>query len=167
MIVERTRIKFTKSEETGELIGFVSRNSRTRQLRGVCENSSYGKKICVLSGDLKGSIEPGVLYDVELRPMYCKNGYVVTSAARTLFQATFETVIVPKAVYQVKITFGNKVVYFDPKDGRSRSSRTVEGVLKVLDGREDLQDREEVKRRFVGEAQSLLRRMEEDGCAVW
>ena len=46
-----------KSERTGELIGFVFRDSKTRQLKGVRENYALGKQICVLAEDLKGTIE--------------------------------------------------------------------------------------------------------------
>ena len=57
MTSEKSQIKFAKSERTGELIGFVSRHSKTRQLKGVREDSRYGKQICVLAEDLKGTIE--------------------------------------------------------------------------------------------------------------
>ena len=57
MTLEKSQIKFAKSERTGELIGFVSRHSKTRQLKGVREDSRYGKQICVLAEDLKGTIE--------------------------------------------------------------------------------------------------------------
>ena len=36
---EKSKIKFAKSERTGEHIGFVSRHSKTRQLKGVMEDS--------------------------------------------------------------------------------------------------------------------------------
>ena len=67
-------IKFAKSERTGELIGFVSRDSKTRQLKGVREDSRYGKQICVLAEDLKGTIEPNVLYSGELKLMTRQRG---------------------------------------------------------------------------------------------
>ena len=35
---------------------------KTRQLKGVREDSRYGKQICVLAEDLKGTIEPNVFY---------------------------------------------------------------------------------------------------------
>lgn len=67
MASETSQLKFAKSEHTGELIGFVSRNSVTHKLKGVREDSRYGKQICVLSENLKGKVEPNVLYDVELK----------------------------------------------------------------------------------------------------
>ena len=53
MTSEKSQIKFAKSERTGELIGFVSRHSKTRKFMGVREDSRFGKNICVLSEDLK------------------------------------------------------------------------------------------------------------------
>ena len=75
MTSEKSQIKFAKSERTGELIGFVSRHSKTRQLKGVREDSRYGKHICVLAEDQKGTIEPNDLYSVELKPMHKAKGY--------------------------------------------------------------------------------------------
>ena len=80
MTSEKSQIKFAKSECTGELIGIVSRDSKTRQLKGVREDSRYGKHICVLAEEPKGTIEPNVLYLVELKPMHKAKGYVVVAA---------------------------------------------------------------------------------------
>lgn len=87
MTPERSQIKLTKSEETGELIGFVSRHPKTKKLMGVREDSRFGKTICVLSEDLKGTVEPNTLYSVELKPMHKVKGYVVVSAIPVLFKA--------------------------------------------------------------------------------
>ncbi|WP_018667240.1 hypothetical protein [Bacteroides gallinarum] len=163
MTSEKSQIKFAKSELTGELIGFVSRHSKTRKLMGVREDSRFGKQICVLSEDLKGTIEPNVLYSVELKPMHKANGYVVVAASPVLFSAQVETVILPKTLYQVTVTFGNKKVFFDPKDGKSAMSRTIDGVLSVLKGRRDIKDREGVIADYLKQANSLVRRMESDG----
>lgn len=163
MALETSQIKFAKSEQTGELIGFVSRHSKTKKLKGVRENSIYGKKICVLSEELKGTIIPNQLYNVELKAMHRGNGYVVVSAVPALFKATIDTVLVSNALYQVKISFGNKTIYFDPKDGNSPSSRTVDGVIKALTVRNDIEDLEEVIREFKAQAKELTHRMKTDG----
>lgn len=163
MAIEKSRIKFAISPDTGDIVGFVSRNSKTKQLRGVSENSPYGKKICVLSEDLKGQIKTNVLYDVELKPMHAVNGYVVISAQRSLFEAQFEMTVVPKTIYSVKIAFGHKTIYFDPKDGKTSSSKTVHGVLKVIDGRDDLANKEAVKDEFRQKARELISIMAKDG----
>lgn len=163
MTVETTQIKFAKSESTGELIGFVSRHSKTQKLMGVLENSRFGKKICVLSEELKGTIQPNKLYVVELKPMHNGAGYVVVSATPKLFSAQVETFIVPKSVYQITVTFGNKTVFFDPKDGKSASSRTLAGVIKLLREREDVDNPDLVIEKLTRQAAQLVRRMENDG----
>ena len=142
MTSEKSQLKFARSEETGELIGFVSRHSKTRKLMGVREDSRFGKQICVLSEDLKGTLEPNILYSVE---------------------AHVETVIVPKTLYQVTVTFGNKKIFFDPKDGKSVMSRTIDGVLEILKGRKDIKYKEGVITDYLNQARALVRRMESDG----
>lgn len=163
MTLEKSQIKFAKSERTGELIGFVSRHSKTRQLKGVREDSRFGKQICVLSEDLKGTIEPNVLYSVELKPMHKAKGYVVVTATPIQFPATVETIIIPKALYKVTVTFGNKTIYLDPKDGKSAMSRTIDGVLSILNERKDIKDHEDVIADFIKQAQEMIRRFEQDG----
>ena len=74
----------------------MSLDSKTRQLKGGREDSRYGKQICVLAEDLKGTIEPNVLYSVELKPMHKAKGYVVVAAAPVPFPATVETIIIPQ-----------------------------------------------------------------------
>ena len=132
MEIEKVRLKFEESKETKAIIGFVSRSSTTWKLRGVSENDDCPKKICVLAEDLKGLIEPGIVYEVELRPMRKGNGFIVISATRPKYEAAFETTVIEKTVYQVRIIFGHKIIYFDPKDGNSPSSRTIAGVEKAL-----------------------------------
>ena len=162
MNIEKTQIKFAQSEQTGELIGFVSRHSKTQKLMGVREDSRFGKKICVLSEDLKGTIQPNKLYAVELKPMHNGSGYVVVKASPMLFQAQVDTLI-PKSIYQVTVTFGNKTVFFDPKDGKSASSRTLGGVIKLLREREDIENPELVIDDLTQQAKLVVKRMQSDG----
>lgn len=166
MAIEKTRIKFVVSQETNEIIGFVTRNSTTRMLRGVDEKNDYPKKICLLSEDLKGLIQPGIVYDVEVKPMRKGNGYVVISASRRKYPAKLETKIIPKVVYQIRITFGHKTIYFDPKDGNSPSSRTVAGVEDVLRARKDLDEIEDVIAKFRAATTELLEKIEQDGYII-
>jgi len=137
--------------------------SQAAKLMGVREDSRFGKQICVLSEDLKGTIEPNILYSVELKPMHNAKGYVVVAATPVLFQAHVETIIVPKTLYQVTVTFGNKKIFFDPKDGKSAMSRTIDGVLEILKGRKDIRHQESVINDYLNQAQALVRRMESDG----
>lgn len=162
-MTEKTQVRFIESKETGELICFVSRPGKKRELKGVYENSRFGKRICVLADNLKGIIQTDILYDVELKAMRNKNGYIVVAAKPAQFEAKMETVIVPKAVYRIEIVFGHKHVHFDPKDGKSHSYRTVEGVVELLNDRVDLLNKEEVIVMFKKRARLVLDQMRVDG----
>lgn len=163
---EKTLLKFSMSEKTGEIVGFVSK-TKDNKLKGVRENSPYGKRICVLSEDLKGCIVPNTLYEVELKPMHGgKNGYVAVSATRKLFEASVESVIVPGKEYRVVIRFGGKAVYFDPVGGNTPSSRTKEGVLNILNGRRDILNQDGVISDFIDRADELVKMMKDDGFRI-
>ena len=64
-------------------------------MKEVREDSRYGKQICVLAEDLEGTIEPNVLYLVELKPMHKAKGYMVVAAIPVQFPATVKTIIIP------------------------------------------------------------------------
>ena len=87
---------------------------------------------------------------------------VVATFARTV-SATVETIIVPKTLYKVTVSFGNKTIYLDPKDGKSAMSRTLDGVLQILRERKDIENHEEVIANFIKQAQVVIRRFEQDG----
>lgn len=163
LTLEKTQLKFIKSDKTGEIIGFVSRHSKTKKLKGVREDSDYGKQVCVLSSNLKGTIVPNLLYNVELKPMHKKNGYVVVSAEPILFKAEFEMDVIPDIQYQLRINFGNKTIYFDPKNGGTPSSRTIEGVKEQIQSRKDLYNVEFVIFLFEKLAKKILFKMNSDG----
>lgn len=162
-MTEKSRVRFTRSPETGELVGFVSKKQGSGKLWGVPENSPCKKKICVLSEGLKGSITENVLYDVTLRPMRTRNGYVVTTAEQAFFEAKIETTIETGVTYRVTVELGFKTIYFDPLNGRSDSSRTKDGVLKVLNERHDVANLDYVIADFIDHADELLRAMQKDG----
>lgn len=166
-MVEKSQVKFTKNPKNGEIIGFVSRLPHSNKLMGVREDSEFRKRICVLSNELKGSIVPNALYEVELRPMHNgKNGYVVTAATRIFFEAEVQQIIKPHKEYKIIVRFGLKSIYFDPLGGKSESSRTLHGVLKVLNTRQDIANADGVISDFLDRAQELLQRMKEDGYEV-
>lgn len=161
--VEKTQLKFAVSEATGKLIGFVSRHSKTRQLRGVREDSHYKKKICVLSEELAGQIRPNILYSVELKAMHNSHGFVVVAASPVLFRPSIETVLTPAGTYRIVISFGNKTVYFDPVHGKSYTSKTLSGVIALLRKRTDIEDLDRVIERFKAEAEKLKHLMIDAG----
>ncbi len=59
--------------------------------------------------------------------MHKAKGYVVVAATPVRFTARVESIIVPEALYKVTVTFGDKTVYFDPKDG-NRVSLPMEPI---------------------------------------
>lgn len=163
MTLEKTQLKLAKSEQTGELIGFVSRHSKTQKLMGVREDSRFGKKICLVSEALKKTLKPNILYSVELKSMHNNSGFVIVSAEPIYFPAQVDMHIVPKERYQVIVTFGIKTIFFDPKDGKGPSSRTIKGVLEILRERQDIENQELVIDDFTIKAKQLLLRMTADG----
>lgn len=71
-----------------------------------------------------------------------------------------------KAVYKVSVKFGNKTIFFDPLDGKSDSSRTLQGALKALEVREDIANKELVITDFKEKGLETIRQMEADGYYV-
>lgn len=100
---------------------------------------------------------------VELKPMHSGKGYVVVRATPKLFPAVVETTVISKSIYQVTVHFGNKTVYFDPKDGNKSSSRTIKGVVELLNDRTDIENKELVIKEFKRQALSLVRCMQVEG----
>lgn len=161
----KTKLKFYISNETGKLVSFVS-ITKTNKLKGVREDSNCKKKICVLSSDLAGTILPNTLYNVGLVEMRSGKGYIVVSADPVLFDAKIEDCVIPKVIYKVSAKFGNKTIFFDPIDGESESSRTLEGALKVLEERNDIADKELVIADFKERGVAIIRKMQNDGYYV-
>mgnify|MGYP001752600472 CR=1 FL=1 len=62
-----------------------------------------------------------------------------------------------------RFVFSTMKVFFDPKDGKSAMSRTIEGVLSVLQSRKDIKDQEGVISDYLHQAKALVRRLEADG----
>lgn len=163
----KTKLKFKKSDRTESWVGFVSVNTKTGYIRGVREDADEPKKVCVVTHDLAPIIEPGVLYDVQMIPMRNKNaGYIVVAAKPHAFEAKISTTVVKHAVYMVEIRFGNKVIIFDPKDGKKESIRTIDGVLKYLEHREDIKDIVQVLDNVRRAANAVLTAFKNDGYYV-
>ncbi len=66
-------------------------------------------------------------------------------------------------LYKITVSFSNKTIYLDPKDGKSAMSRALDGVLPVLRERKDIENHEEVVANFIKQARELIRRFEQDG----
>lgn len=159
-----TKIKFSdSSKKEGTLVGFVKNDYKNKKLVGVSELATTGKKVVLLSNELVGKIQRGVLYECELIEMNSKKGYIALSATPVVFKATVETIYVPKSIYKVKATFGNKEIFLDFVDGKTRTSQTIKGVREVLDSRFDIQDKEEIISEFMASAINLKTKFDADG----
>lgn len=159
----KTKLKFVKSDVTGNYISFVSRNTKNGQIRGVRRDSEYPKKICVVDKSIAFEVMPDVLYDVVMVPMISGKGFVVISMEPSVFRATVETTYVPKAVYVVEVRFGNRKIRFDPLDGRSATVRDLGGCVEFLERRLDIMNRQQVIRDFKEAANLLLEHFHNDG----
>lgn len=160
----KTKLKFFKSDRSESWVGFVSINTKNGRVKGVREDADGPKKVCIVTHELAPFIEPNILYDVEMIPMKNKDaGYIVVVAEPHAFEAHIETTLVKNAVYQVTVKFGNKVVIFDPKDGKQDSVRNIDGVVKVLESRKDIKNQLQVIEDFVKSANILLSTFENDG----
>lgn len=163
----KTKLKFVKSERTGSWVGFVSINTKNGCVKGVREDASEPKKVCVATHELSPVIEAGVLYDVEMIPMKNKNaGFIVVSAEPHAFEARISTTVVKNAVYTVEIKFGNKTIKYDPMDGRKDCVRTIEGVVSVLENRKDIHNLLQVVEDFRRSANIVLTTFKNDGYYV-
>lgn len=161
-----TKLKFVKSDKTGAYVSFVSQNSKTGRVCGVRQDSQYPKKICLLDKDLARDVLPNVLYDATLIPMAEKNGYVAIEITPVQFKATVETTYIPKAVYVVEVKFGNKVIVFDPMNGKKESCKTINGCKGIIEKRVDILDVTQVVDDFMEAATNILKRYERDGFYV-
>lgn len=163
----KTKLKFVKSERTGSWVGFVSINTKNGCVKGVREDASEPKKVCVATHELSPVIEAGVLYDVEMIPMKNKNaGFIVVSAEPHAFEARISTTVVKNAVYTVEVKFGNKTIKYDPMDGRKDCVRTIEGVVSVLENRKDIHNLLQVVEDFRRSANIVLTTFKNDGYYV-
>lgn len=162
-----TLLKFELSEQDKQsYVGYVSQNTKTGRMNGVRSDSHYPKKICIADAKLNYQIIPGVLYRVTLIPMKSEKGYIAIEATPYQFTAVVTTTYVPKAVYQVSISFGQKTIVFDPLLGRKASRRTIEGVREQLSKRFDIANINDVIAEFDRQANRLMYHFEHDGYYV-
>lgn len=163
MNIEKTQLKLAVSKRSGILVGFVYRHVKTRKLLGVREDAPCGKQICLLSDDISlNDVQPNKLYEASLKAMHNGNGYVIVALKPIEFPAQIEIKVIPQTQYQVTLTFGNKVVYYDPIKGRTPSSRTPSGVIALLMEREDILNKSQAIEDFLEHVKILESIMEND-----
>lgn len=169
----RTKLKFIKSEKNGALISFVSQNPVTDIVCGVRQDSPYPKKIVIIDREMAHNILVNVLYDCVLIPMTPvfnektgeKNhipGYIAIEANPVQFKATVTTKYIRGIKYNVEVSFGNKVIRFDPFRGQKESLKSLPACRAILEKRCDVKDLMEVVEDFEVAALNLLELMKQD-----
>ncbi len=170
-----TKLKFIKSDKNGALISFVSQNPVNGVVCGVRQDSPYPKKIVIIDRGLSNNLLLNVLYDCVLIPMtpIIKNegtaqqevfipGYIAVEATPVQFKATITTKYVRGSQYQVEVSFGNKVIRFDPFRGKQETIKSLPACLAVLEKRYDVKDVMYVVENFTAAANELLDILKQD-----
>lgn len=168
----RTKLKFIKSEKNGALISFVSQNPVNNVVCGVRQDSPYPKKIVIIDREMANNILVNILYDCVLIPMTPTlnektgenhiPGYIAIEANPVQFQATVTTKYICGIKYMVEVSFGNKVIRFDPFKGQKESVKSLPACRAVLEKRYDVKDLMDVVESFEVAAHNLLDLLKED-----
>lgn len=168
----RTMLKFIKSEKNGALISFVSQNPVNNVVCGVRQDSPYPKKIVIIDREIANNILVNVLYDCVLIPMTKvfnektgENhipGYIAIEANPVQFKARITTKYIRGIKYKVEVTFGNKVICFDPFKGQKESVKSLPACRAILEKRCDVKDLMEVVEDFETAAINLMELMKQD-----
>lgn len=157
-----TKLKFSKSRQSGLPVGFASRNNKTHRVSGVTEDAPFAKSVCVVSSELSQDIVTGMLYDVAMVPMARSTGWVVIDLAPRQFKATITETYQPYSKYYIEVAFGNQKIVYNPKCGRLESVRTIEGCIAKLEKRYDIEDLPQVIEDFRRAATCLELKFKED-----
>lgn len=168
----RTKLKFIKSEKNGALISFVSQNPVTNVVCGVRQDSPYPKKIVIIDREMAHNILVNILYDCVLIPMTPvlneksgENhipGYIAIEATPVQFKATVTTKYIRGIKYQVEVSFGNKVICFDPFRGQKETLKSLPACRAILEKRYDVKDLMDVVESFEMAALNLIELMKQD-----
>lgn len=168
----RTKLKFIKSEKNGALISFVSQNPVTNVVCGVRQDSPYPKKIVIIDREMANNILVNVLYDCVLIPMTPvlnektgENhipGFIAIEANPVQFKATVTTKYIRGVKYNVEVSFGNKVIRFDPFRGQKESIKSLPACKAILEKRFDVKDLMDVIEGFEIAAIDLLEILKRD-----
>lgn len=167
-----TKLKFIKSERNGALISFVSQNPVDKIVCGVRQDSPYPKKIVIIDREIAHNLIVDMLYDCTLIPMTeVKNpktgemyvpGFIAIKANLVQFKATIQTNYIRGVKYNVEVSFGNKVIRFDPFRGVKETTKSLLACRAVLEKRCDIRDLLDVVEQFNIAANNLLALMKKD-----
>lgn len=168
----RTKLKFIKSERNGALISFISQNPVNKVVCGVRQDSPYPKKIVIIDREIAHNLIVDMLYDCVLIPMTAVQnpktgemhipGYIAIEATPVQFKATVTTKYIRGVKYNVEVSFGNKVIRFDPFRGIKETTKSLNACRAVLEKRCDVRDIMDVVDDFNTAASNLLALMKRD-----
>lgn len=168
----RTKLKFIKSDRNGALISFVSQNPVNKVVCGVRQDSPYPKKIVIIDREIAHNLIVDMLYDCVLIPMTAVQnpktgemhipGYIAIEATPVQFKATVTTKYIRGVKYNVEVSFGNKVIRFDPFRGIKETTKSLNACRAVLEKRCDVRDIMDVVDDFNTAASNLLALMKRD-----
>lgn len=168
----RTKLKFIKSDVNGTFISFISQNPVNNVVCGVRQDSPYPKKIVIIDKEIANNIIINVLYDCVLIPMSkVPNektgedfipGYIAIEATPVQFKATITTNYEFGVKYNIEVSFGNKVIRFDPFKGKKESVKSLPACRAILEKRYDVKDIMDVVEDFDKAATSLIATMKQD-----
>lgn len=154
---------FKRSQVTGSMIGFVSINPVTKQVRGVSADSKHPKSLVVVHKSILPNIIPGKLYRVAMVPMYKKQGYVVIDAEIYTYNAKLEVGYSPRSKYEVKVKFGNRTIVFDPLKGKKLWQRTLSGCKDHLMKHLEIRNISDIIDEFTAAANHIIILLRRDG----
>lgn len=89
-------------------------------------------------------------------------GYIAIEANPVQFKATVSTNYIRGVKYNIEVSFGNKVIRFDPFRGQKESVKSLPACRAVLEKRCDVKDLMQVVADFEAAAISLVDLMKED-----
>lgn len=158
---QKVKLRFYPDGRNGELIAFVGAE-RDLKLFQVEVNEKVRKSIVLIDRGVKDILR-GVLYNVEVYEMRSGRGFIAVSASPVQYITYVEKFHVPKAVYQVVATFGNQRIVYDPVDGKTQSTTNLNRVVKYLDSRHDIYEKENVITKFRQLARELYASIRKEG----
>ena len=123
------------------------------------------KKIVLVDTVIAKDIIPNMLYSCSLIPMRNDKGFIAKTANIIQFPGTISTTC-RKNVFNVRITFGNKVIVYDPADKTKRKS-DIKLIAENLRTRFDLQNAQQVAEDFIDNACIIKRLYDQSQSNVW
>lgn len=145
----KTNIKFSKGLNNVEnkLYGFVTRVNGS--WRG-CRSDEPKKKIVFVEESVADSIIPNSLYNVTLKPMNNGDGFIAISVREVKFPAQITTTV-KDSEFQVKVSFGNANLIYNPFSSFEREKNIV-AIANLIRCRKDLLNPLKVAEDFINEA---------------